>query len=220
MPAATRIYIIGIGYKPLDRRGRGVVIASDIILTFSRLLEIFKGYEEFPMVNDKIRVVTDGDEIIACIRNNNTAIVTILASGDPLFHGIGRRIIGEFGKDMVEILPDVSCVQLAFAKIKETWDDAILISLHGSGDSADQGRLEDIPSLLQKYRKIAILTNQGNHPAEIARFLDAQRLPLKIYVVQRLGYAEEEITEGCPGDIAQMKFSEPNMVIIISEEGD
>ena len=218
MPAAARIYIIGIGYKPLDRRGRGIVIASDIILTFSRLLEIFKGYAEFPTVKDKIRVVTDGDEIIALIRDNKTAVITILASGDPLFHGIGRKIIGEFGKDMVEILPDVSCVQLAFAKIKESWDDAVLISLHGHGDSENKGKLEDIPLLLQRYKKVAVLTNKGNHPAEIARFLDTLRLPLKMYIVQRLGYADESIIEGCPGDIAQMKFLEPNMVIIIVEE--
>ncbi len=218
MQVATRIYIIGIGYKPLDRKGRGIVIASDIILTFSRLLEIFKGYAEFPLVEDKIRVVADGDEIIDSIRSNESAVITILASGDPLFHGIGRRIIGEFGKDMVEILPDVSCVQLAFAKIKETWDDAVLVSLHGGGDSTNKGKLEDVPPLLQKYKKIAILTNKGNHPAEIARFLDILHLPLKMYIVQRIGYAEENIVEGCPGDIAQMKFSEPNMVIIIAEE--
>ena len=140
-----------------------------------------------------------------------------------MFHGIGRRIIGEFGKDTVEILPDISCVQVAFAKIKEPLDDAVLISLHGGGDSADRAKLEDIPSLLQKYRKVAILTNKENRPSEIARFIDSsaitRRLPLKMYIAQQLGYAEEKITEGCPKNIARMEFLEPNVVIIIAGEG-
>src|SRR6185437_2764626 len=55
----------------------------------------------------------------------------VLASGDPLFYGIGRLLLETFPREQLLFLPHISSVQLAFARIKETWDDACIVSLHG-----------------------------------------------------------------------------------------
>ena len=47
----------------------------------------------------------------------------VLASGDPLFFGVGARAIEAFGADRVEILPQPSSMQWAFARIGVPWDD-------------------------------------------------------------------------------------------------
>ncbi|MBI5026822.1 MAG: precorrin-6y C5,15-methyltransferase (decarboxylating) subunit CbiE [Nitrospirae bacterium] len=237
----SRLYVIGIGYKPLDKRARNIILNSSVILASNRLLEIFKGYEEYETGKDKIKVINNVDETINFIKSQISSLVTepalslskghsslnivLLASGDPMFFGIGRRVVKEFGKDAVEILPDLSSIQVAFSKIKEPWDDALLISLHGGPDPEKRRRLEyeikDIPMLLEGHNKIAILTDKVNNPSEIAKEIlkspslhHSITLSLKMYVCERLGYPDEKITEGTPEEIAGMPFSDPNVVII------
>lgn len=145
-----------------------------------------------------------------------------------MFFGIGRRAVREFGKDNVEILPDLSSMQMAFARIKEAWDDAFLMSLHGGPDPGKRRRLpyeiSDIPSLLQKHNKIAILTDKENNPSAIAKeildsSLSCSHTPLlQLFVCERLGYPDEKLTKGMPAEIADMSFSEPNVVIIQKTE--
>lgn len=227
MQAANKINIIGIGYKPFDKKTREIVLCSDIIVASKRLLDVFQGYDVFEAVRDKVSVLNNINETIEFIRNNyKTNKIALIASGDPMFSGIGRRAVEEFGKDAVEIIPDLSSVQVAFSRIREPWDDAFLISLHGGPDPAKRRRLpyeiQDIPFLIERHNKIAILTDRENNPAEIARVL---RLPPivhglspMLYVCERLGYEDEKITVGPPENIAGMAFSEPNVVIILRSQ--
>lgn len=240
---SNKLYVIGIGYKPLDKKAREIISRAGVILASKRLSEVFKGYDEFEAVKDKIKVINNVDETINFIKaivedtppnppltkgGKGGVIplikggVVLLASGDPMFFGIGRRAVKEFGKDMVEILPDLSSIQMAFSRIKEPWDNAFLMSLHGGPDPEKRRRLphtiNDIPFLLQEHNKIAILTDRENNPSEIAKVLNlspiAHSLLPVMYVCERLGYADEKITEGTPEEIAAMSFSEPNIVII------
>ena len=134
----SKLYVIGIGYKPLDKRAREIIAGSQIILASKRLFEVFKGYEEYEAVKDKIQVINNVDETMKFIHSSlitrHSSLITLLASGDPTFFGIGRRAVREFGKDAVEIIPDLSSIQIAFSRIKESWDDAFLMSLHGGPD--------------------------------------------------------------------------------------
>ena len=110
-------------------------MSARIIVGPRRLCALFAGYAEFEEARGRIRQIDTPDETMAFIRESLTqgkGPLVLLASGDPLFFGIGRRAIKEFGRDDVEIIPEVSSVQLAFSRIKEPWDDALLISLHGS----------------------------------------------------------------------------------------
>lgn len=224
MTMSSKLYVIGIGYRPLDRRAREVIYNSEVILASHRLFEVFKGYDEFEAVRDRVKVINNVNETIEFIKRELEKLgsIVLLASGDPMFFGIGRRAVKEFGRDMVEILPDLSSIQLAFSRIKEPWDDAFLMSLHGGPDPEKRRKLPyeitEIPLLLQKHNKIAILTDRENNPSEIARTLSlsplAQSLSPVMYVCERLGYADEKITRGSPQDIAGMRFSEPNVVIL------
>lgn len=195
-----------------------------IIFPSNRLLEVLENgenWDSFP--KDKIMVI-EVDKIIAVINSallcHPSSIITIISSGDPLFFGIGRKIIGEFGRDMVEILPDLSSIQLAFSRIKETWDDAFLMSLHGISDSRRLGYgMNDVPLFLVKYNKMAILTDsRENTPCAIAKILiDSPitvNLGITMFVCERLGYADEKITEGKPQEFIDVSFAEPNVVIV------
>src|SRR5207244_312411 len=62
--------------------------------------------------------------------------VAILASGDPLFFGVGALVVKKIGAAHVEILPAPSSVQLAFARVGVKWDDAAVVSLPGRAPPA------------------------------------------------------------------------------------
>jgi precorrin-6Y C5,15-methyltransferase (decarboxylating) len=221
--------IIGIGGRPLDARARQAVMSAQVIVGPRRLCDVFAGYAEWQEARGKIRQIDTPDETIDFIRQSfgrDTERIVLLASGDPLFFGIGRRAVMEFGPDVVEIIPDVSSVQLAFSRIKAPWDEALLISLHGSEDAGRRRKLRytlaDLPGLLAAHRTIAVLTDGAHNPAAIASAVaDARvsRPSLLLSVCERLGYDDERVTEGRPDEIAAMSFRDPNVVIIRDAAG-
>ena len=219
----NKFSIIGIGYRPLEKRAREIISLSDIIVSHEGLMEIFRTYEDYEHVRDKIQVANNIYETMNIIRGNyKKKSVSVLASGDPMFFGIGRHLIEEFGRDSLEVYPDLSSMQVAFSRIKEPWGDAFLISLHGGPDPQKRRKLEyeitDIPGLSEKHRIIGILTDRINSPSEIASVLNSSPLrrhsSLTLYVCERLGYSDEKITDGKPEDIAALSFSYPNVVVI------
>lgn len=217
-----KIYVIGIGYRPLTEQGRRLVDRAKVILASERLREVFAGYAEYQACQDKVLLINNVEETLAFLADQlagggDKLPAVLIASGDPLFFGIGRLALERFGPDRVEILPDLSSIQIAFAGIKEPWDDALLMSLHGGPFPRKRRKLpygpDDLAQLLLRHPKIAILTDGVNNPAVIARALSKES-DVKIYVCQRLGYADESIAVGTPEEIAGKTFAEPNVVIV------
>ena len=198
--------------------GSRAVYASD------RLLEVFARYEEYEGLRDRLQVHNSVSETIesikASLKEYPSSPVTLLASGDPMFFGIGRRAVEAFGKEMVEIIPDVSSIQEAFARICEPWDNAFLVSMHGGPDPHCRRELEygleDLPELLASHNKLAILTDGINNPAVIAKaFAESSGgLGATIHVCEKLGYPDEKITAGKPAEIMVGSYCEPNIMII------
>jgi precorrin-6B C5,15-methyltransferase / cobalt-precorrin-6B C5,C15-methyltransferase len=231
---ANKLHVVGIGYRPLGKRVQELVREADVILASSRLFEVFQRYDEFEAVKGQIKVIDKVPETIAFIQNaldaanSELRTIVLLASGDPLFFGIGRRIGEEFGKEAVEIHPDLSSVQEAFARINEAWDDAVFISLHGGPDIAKRRALpyevRDIPCLLERSGKMGILTDRENNPGVITKALQSAisnpKSEITMYVCERLGYPDERITKGTPAEIATATYSNPNVVIIIRQKSE
>ncbi|HEY7328438.1 MAG TPA: precorrin-6y C5,15-methyltransferase (decarboxylating) subunit CbiE [Gemmataceae bacterium] len=135
----------------------------------------------------------------------------VLASGDPLFYGIGRLLLEAFPREQLLFLPHVSSVQLAFARIKETWDDACIVSLHGRP-------LQSLaPALHRRENKIAVFTDARNTPAAIGAFLGengcAQDYP-DVWLCENLGGPDERVTRWTPAELKGETFSPLNIVIL------
>lgn len=56
----------------------------------------------------------------------------VLATGDPLCHGIAASLIDRLGAHAVEVLPAPSTLQLACARLRLPWQDARIASCHGA----------------------------------------------------------------------------------------
>jgi precorrin-6Y C5,15-methyltransferase (decarboxylating) len=223
----ARLTVVGIGARPLDERARKAVLAAEAVIGTRRTCEVFARYAEFADVRAKVRQMETIGAVMASIREaleKGSRRIVLLASGDPLFFGAGRRAIEEFGPDDVEVIPDVASFQLAFSRIRTEWDDALLISFHGSSDSGKRRRLRyspaDLPGLLAEHTAIAVLTDREHGPAEIALALQCATdlwPSLTMHVCERLGFDDERIREGPPGTMESMAFNDPNVVIVTRE---
>lgn len=90
---SNKLYVIGIGYKPFDKRAREIILNSDVILASNRLSEVFKGYEEHEAVKDKVKVINNVDETIEFIRTEvqkcgSVELTNFITSGLPGFRTI------------------------------------------------------------------------------------------------------------------------------------
>ena len=139
----NKVYVVGIGFKPFEKKASHVILYSDVVLTNSSLLNVFKHYPEYDSVQDRVLVHGSVARTVEYISENyQQKKLSLLAAGDPMFFGIGRLIVDKIGQEAVEILPDLSSVQVAFSRIKESSGNALVISLHGGPDPEKRRELE------------------------------------------------------------------------------
>lgn len=204
------IHVIGIGDD-----GPGSL--SPAALSHIERAEVLFGGERhlsfFPDARaEKVAVKTNLKDVAARIKAElGKKNVTVLASGDPLFYGIAKYLMSQIPKRHFEILPNVSSVQLAFARAKESWEDAAIVSLHGRP-------LEDLLEPAKEAKKLGILTDDQNTPALVARFLLDNGLENWTAIVcENLGGKDETTTQLDLPELAQRDFAPLNVVVLVKK---
>lgn len=138
--------------------------------------------------------------------------VVVLASGDPNFYGIAGYIGKKLGKERIEIHPGLSSVQLAFARLKESWHDAFLGSVHGK----TRDRVAD---WVRQHAKVALLTDPDNSPSAIANDLIAAGIRgVRAFVGENLGGEDERTGFYTLEEMAETAFSPLNVVVLLRDE--
>jgi len=129
----------------------------------------------------------------------------ILASGDPLFFGIGGYLAN---KCQVELYPNLSSIQLAFAKMGESWQDAAFFSVHGREMKGLAQRIDGKP-------KVALLTDEVNSPNAIAKYLlNFGMTEYQAFVAENLGGMEERVGWYSLEEMQNGQFSTLNVVVL------
>lgn len=206
-----RIYIIGISECVLSQSQRKLVEKCSLLVATGRLREMAADF------SGRIRSVTPLDQAITEIRSSlTTGNVAVLASGDPLFYGIGRRLLAEFGNEQIEILPALSAIQRACALFKIPWDDAVIESLHGR-------QSVHIPGLLLQNEKTIVFTDQNNSPQIIAvkinKYLqsigDIDLIEkITFSVAENIGLPNENVFTGSLEETTKINFSPLNILYL------
>lgn len=209
----SKVQVVGVGEEGpegLPERVLSLIRDARLLAGGERLLALFPGCgRERLVLRSNLR---EGVERIRAALETSGPIV-VLASGDPLFYGIGKTLVEGLGRDRVEIHPHVSAMQLAFARVKEPWHAAALVSLHGR-------LMEDlVPHLSSGKEVIGIFTDPRNTPGAIARFLRERGVQgCKAWVCENLGGKEERVSDLTLEAMAQGIFSPLNVVILKREE--
>ena len=137
--------------------------------------------------------------------------IVVLASGDPLFFGVGRLLLQHLPPEQLIFHPHLSAVQMAFSRIKCPWQDAEVISVHGrSPDNL-------MAALRQGNPKLAVLTDNVITPAAIAQMLLSLDLGdrYRLWVCESLGNDQERVQCYQAADLAQERHCHPLNVVIL-----
>lgn len=138
----------------------------------------------------------------------------VLASGDPLWFGIGRLLLQRFGAERLRFHPAPTSLQLAFARIGRPWQDAGWISLHGRDPEALAAKLQQRPAAL------AVLTDPSRGGvAEVRSILRASGLEAAyaLWLCERLGHAEERVQRLAPAAPLPADLDPLHLVLLIAE---
>ena len=138
----------------------------------------------------------------------------LLASGDPLWFGIGRLLLQRFPAAQLRFHPAPSSLQLAFARLGRPWQDASWISLHGRDPEPLAAALQKRPSAL------AVLTDPGRGGAEeVRRILAASGLEAAytFWLCERLGHSAERVQRLVPGAPLPLDCDPLHLVLMIAE---
>jgi precorrin-6B C5,15-methyltransferase / cobalt-precorrin-6B C5,C15-methyltransferase len=104
--------------------------------------------------------------------------VHVVASGDPMLHGVGRLLIKLLGADQVTVLPHISSVTLACARLGWAVQDTEVISLMTA----------EPHTAVRRGGQAVILCRDGSSPAALARLLaDGGRGDSELTVLEQLG---------------------------------
>ena len=141
--------------------------------------------------------------------------VVVLASGDPLWFGLGRILCDRIGAERLRFHPAPTSLQLAFARIGRPWQDASWVSLHGRDPDVLATALQKRPAAL------AVLTDPQRGGAEtVQRMLRSSGLEAstQLWLCENLGHADERVHQISPG-MALPKDLHPLLIaLLIAEE--
>ena len=202
-----KITIIGIGddgFESLTRQALELIAQAGTLFGPTNLLSKVPSQGQ-----ERITLSMDLEQAAETIATHRHGPLVVLASGDPLFYGIARFLCDKLGKERIEVLPHVSSMQLAFARVKESWDEAYLTNL----------ATQSLSKVVQKIRsaeKVGIFTTDEASPEKLAAALVDQGLDyFTAYVCENLGSRDERVTRGSLAEIAKQKFGSLNVMILV-----
>lgn len=223
--SVTIIGILDDGWAGLSEAAQCRLASADFLLGTARTLELVKphlapGCE----VRDMDSALTKTPEWIEAARAAGKS-VTVLATGDPLCHGIAAFLLGRLGREQaggIEILPAPSTLQIACARWQTPWQDVAIASCHGA--DAGEWRVGATPAhglypvmrAIALNRRVFAFTSPANDPARLARALLAAGYgEVRLSVASRLLLGDERIWAGiAAADAAAIQFPDPSVVLI------
>lgn len=201
------VSILGTGMSPddLTETHLRLIREAQVLIGGRRHLEHFKD-----ATAEKKEITGDLESVKEMIIGRmDTASIVVLASGDPLFFGIGAYLIRHLPPDRVRFYPNVSAVATAFARIGLPWQAARVVSFHGRQAAAR------LTAALGGTQPIAVYTDPRHHPGWIAALLTERGVTgWRLCVLEALGSPQERIRWFELPEAEGESFADPNLVIL------
>ncbi|TVQ08012.1 MAG: precorrin-6y C5,15-methyltransferase (decarboxylating) subunit CbiE [Leptolyngbya sp. DLM2.Bin27] len=213
----TPIQVIGVGLK--GREGlaphlQALIDQATVLVGSPRHLGYFPEVAADPWPLGDLKVTLD--RLQHWLQAQPSGIAVVLASGDPLFFGLGRLLLERLPAESLTFHPHLSAVQLAFSRLKLPWQGATLISAHGRSAEALTMALRRGDPL------IAILTDSTHTPAALGQLVLTLGLPYRyrLGVCENLGDTAEKIHDLTPATVAGKTFATLNVVVLQRQDDD
>ncbi|GAB1693417.1 precorrin-6y C5,15-methyltransferase (decarboxylating) subunit CbiE [Krasilnikovia sp. M28-CT-15] len=134
--------------------------------------------------------------------------VCVLASGDPMWHGIGATLVRLAGPDAVRVLPHPSSISLAAARLGWPLADTDVLSLVSAP-------VEELHPLVHPGRRVLVLGRDGATPARVAALLTARGYgDSPLTVLSQLGGPTEHALTGTAASWAYPDTDPLNVIAV------
>lgn len=147
-------------------------------------------------------------DTIADIAARRGTRLAVLASGDPLWYGVGTALLRHFLREEMTILPQPSAFSLAAARLGWALSECTALSLHGR--PLDTLRLHLAPG-----RRCLLLSEDRTTPRRVAGLLAATGWgPSRISVFEHLGGPREAVLRGAAQDWGERECADLNTIAL------
>ena len=215
-----KIHVIGINsfeFKELPLKLQKLFIKTENIAVPDPYFEDIKLWGQSNTKKEKLFFASRSDnKLINWLKSQKTDVI-LFSRGDPLWFGIGRILLENFSKEELSFYPSNTCAQLAFSKLKISWQEAIYVSIHGR----DSTKL--IEALKSKPPSLAIITDSNNNGLEI---IQNNLLELNLenfydfWICEEIGFENEKIRKFNPKEKLPSDISNLNIAVLLKREKD
>lgn len=201
-----QITIIGIGLgnpETLTLEGKACVGRAQVLIGAKRMVEAVNtdGRPSFIAFNSmKIKQFID---------NSVYEDYAVLMSGDTGFYSGAGPLLTLLEGYEVKVIPGVSVLSYFSAKLKMSWEDACLLSLHG--------REENLVLAVRQHKKTFVLTD-GKIGAILRSLTRAGLGSVLVYAGENLSYKEERIIKGTAEELKDQEFAPLSSLFILNKD--
>jgi cobalt-precorrin-7 (C5)-methyltransferase len=198
----SKLYLVGIGPGSSDYLTKEAIECAnsvDVLVGSQRALDLFPGFAGETLVLRARNMDEMMKKSISLVDEGRN--VAILSTGDPGFSGVLKPIL-KLREDLdLDVIPGISSLQLAAARLQLPWDEINLLTLHGKGNSriildyVDNGKPTIVLPDFRVEKLAQFLIDEGINPER------------KVSVCERLSYPDERIFTGNLREVANMEFS-------------
>lgn len=208
--SALRVTVVGIGadgWDGLVPSSRRLVEEATVLLGGERHLSLVPpvdGQERRPWPRPL-------SSLPSFLAEHDGRRVVALASGDPLVSGIGTTLVRLLGPDAVTVVPAVSSVALARARMGWSAEESTVVSLVGRDPDA-------LRRELAAGQRILVLSADETTPMAVAEILDTDGFDdTRMTVLGDLGGPEESRYDGAVQDLGAWSGPLPRLHVLAIE---
>jgi len=206
-----KIHVVGINsytFEDLPSKLQDLFIKTGNIAVPNSYFEEIKSWSENSLKKKKAFFSSNSNnELVNWLRSQKNDVI-LISRGDPLWFGIGRILLENFSKDELIFYPSNTCIQLAFSKLKISWQDTVNVSIHGR----DSTKL--VEALKARHSSLSIITDSNKKSLEIIKENLSELNLIDFYdfwLCEEIGFDKENIRklnlkESLPSDISNLNI--------------
>ncbi len=181
---------------------------AEVLVGSRRLLGLFPDHPA-----ERVVAGTDVPQVLEEILIRRNRKVVVLVTGDPGLCSLANPVLRRFGHQACHVIPGVSSVQVAFARVGIDWLNARIIDAHGEDPGIEL-------SSLAGEEKIAVLAGRTAALRWTSRLIRTLGKEFRIYLCEDLTLRGEKVREIKPEDLETVNASPRTVILLIRERQD
>jgi cobalt-precorrin-7 (C5)-methyltransferase len=181
---------------------------ADVLIVSERLKDLFP-----EVAAERIDSGVDIEGTLEAIATRRDAglQVVLLATGDPGIASLAQPVIRRFGRENCEVIPGISSVQVAFARLGLDWREVRIVTAH----SRDP---EESAADLRPAGKIAILGGRDGSLRWAAGLIPELGEGRRVFLCEELTMGGEKIREVRAEELTTLPVSSRAIILVIQGE--